>query len=68
MKDSGASDLHEITLRLAFENWERRGRPFGSPQIDWSAAEKALIPSLTQLEQDFSLYSLRLEANEKSYR
>ena len=28
--------------RLAYELWERRGRPLGSPEIDWYAAERAL--------------------------
>jgi Protein of unknown function (DUF2934) len=68
MKNYLAGDLSELTRRLAFENWERRGCPLGSPQIDWSAAEKALTPSHAHLEEDFSLCSLRMEANEQSYR
>jgi DUF2934 family protein len=27
---------------LAYELWERRSRPFGSPEIDWYAAEREL--------------------------
>ena len=33
---------HEIVLELAYQHWERRGRPFGSPEVDWFAAENAL--------------------------
>ncbi len=65
MNDFFAGNLHEYTTKLAFEYWERRGRPLGSPEIDWSAAEKALASSHGHLEEDFSLYSLRLEPNEK---
>ena len=27
----------------AFELWERRGKPQGSPEIDWAAAEKEIL-------------------------
>jgi Protein of unknown function (DUF2934) len=33
---------HEEITKLAYELWERRGRPVGSPDIDWYAAEGAL--------------------------
>ncbi len=28
--------------QLAYEYWERRGRPFGSPEVDWFRAESDL--------------------------
>jgi hypothetical protein len=68
MNDHVVENLHELTTKLAYEYWERRGCPLGSPGIDWSAAEKALATSRGHLEKDFSLYSLRMEPNEKSYR
>ena len=30
-----AGDVHEITAKLAYQFWEQRGRPFGSPELDW---------------------------------
>ena len=33
---------HEEIARLAYQLWERRGQPLGSPEIDWYAAETAL--------------------------
>jgi len=63
-----AGDLHELTEKLAYEYWEHRGRPLGSPEIDWLAAEKALAASHEQSEEDFSLCSLRLEPDEGPYR
>jgi len=66
MNDFFAVGIHEHTAKLAFEYWERRGRPLGSPEIDWSAAEKALASSRGNSEEDSSLNSLRLEANEKA--
>ena len=67
MNNQVAANLHELTTNLAYEYWERRGRPFGSPEIDWSAAEKALATSRGHSEKEFSLYSLRMEPNETSY-
>ena len=37
---------HEFVARLAYQHWERRGMPLGSPEIDWFAAERALYESL----------------------
>jgi len=37
---------HEFVAKLAYENWQRRGMPIGSPEIDWFAAERAVYDSL----------------------
>ncbi len=34
-------NTHEAIARLAYDFWVKRGRPFGSPEVDWFAAEKA---------------------------
>lgn len=39
-------DRHEFVAKLAYKLWEERGRPFGSPEIDWFAAERALYSAL----------------------
>ena len=39
-------DRHEFVAKLAYKFWEGRGRPFGSPEIDWFAAERAVYSSL----------------------
>jgi hypothetical protein len=52
--------------KLAYELWERRGRPLGSPEIDWYAAESAL--GVRDSQEQFSLSSVRLEPQEGSYR
>ena len=33
---------HEEIERQAYRSWEARGRPFGSPEVDWYAAEREL--------------------------
>jgi Protein of unknown function (DUF2934) len=68
MNDFFAGNLDALTKKLAYENWERRGRPFGSPEIDWNAAEKALAPSPGCPEADIFLSSFSLEPNEAPYR
>jgi hypothetical protein len=68
MNNSSSLKLHEALTKLAYEYWERRGRPFGTAEIDWSEAEKALAPSRRDLHEEFSLYSLQLGPDEKPHR
>jgi len=35
-------DRYEVTAKLAYEHWEKKGRPLGSPDVDWYAAEATL--------------------------
>lgn len=37
---------HEFVAKLAYKLWEKRGRPFGSPEVDWFEAERAVYSSL----------------------
>jgi hypothetical protein len=37
---------HEFVEKLAYELWAQRGRPLGSPDVDWFAAEQAAYASL----------------------
>ena len=39
-------DRHEFVAKLAYKFWEERGRPLGSPEVDWFAAERAMYASL----------------------
>lgn len=39
-------DRHEFVAKLAYKLWEERGRPFGSPEVDWLAAERTVYSSL----------------------
>ncbi|OLB30224.1 MAG: hypothetical protein AUH13_12165 [Acidobacteria bacterium 13_2_20CM_58_27] len=57
---------HEGIARLAYELWERRGRPRGSPEIDWYAAETAL--GVQDSREEFSLAGVRFEPEEGAYR
>ena len=64
MAERFAGDAHEVTARLAYQFWEQRGRPFGSPEVDWLAAEKALASAQRDSNVDFPLYGVAMEANE----
>jgi Protein of unknown function (DUF2934) len=35
-------DTRESVEKLAYRLWEDRGRPIGSPEVDWLRAEKEL--------------------------
>lgn len=39
-------DRHEFVAKLAYQLWEERGRPLGSPEVDWFAAERAVYSAL----------------------
>jgi DUF2934 family protein len=39
---------HEFVANLAYKLWEERGRPLGSPDADWFAAEQAVYASLAR--------------------
>ncbi len=41
-----AEDRHDLVAKLAYKLWEQRGRPFGSPEVDWFAAERSVYASL----------------------
>jgi hypothetical protein len=56
---------HDEIAKLAYEFWERRGHPLGSPEIDWYAAESALG---VRNSREFSLPGLSFEPEEGSYR
>ena len=61
--DFFAGDARDVTARLAYELWEQRGRPFGSPEMDWFAAERVLASSRRD-----PLYGIALEPYEGPYR
>ena len=44
--DFPGESRHEFVAKLAYQNWEARGRPLGSPEVDWFAAEQAVYESL----------------------
>ena len=44
--DFMGENRHEFVAKLAYRLWEERGRPFGSPEVDWFAAERAVYLSL----------------------
>jgi len=56
---------HDQIAKLAYELWERRGRPLGSPEIDWCAAESTLRVQGSQ--EPFSLPGVRFEPEEGPY-
>jgi hypothetical protein len=35
-----AVDTNQIVNALAYEYWQQRGRPMGSPELDWFKAEE----------------------------
>jgi Protein of unknown function (DUF2934) len=57
---------HEEIATLAYELWERRGRPLGSPEIDWYAAKSGL--GVRDSREEFMLPGVRFEPEEGVYR
>lgn len=42
---------HEKIQLRAYEFWENRGRPWGTPETDWFRAEQALTGPAAELTQ-----------------
>jgi len=40
--------LHKLTQQVAYQLWVERGRPLGSPEVDWFQAE-ALVDHLESI-------------------
>lgn len=68
MNDKVDKNLHEVMEKVAYYCWECRGRPIGTPEIDWVAAERLLGSIKNDPEHDFSLCSIRPEPDEGPYR
>lgn len=61
-------NAHEATARLAYEFWVQRGSPFGSPEVDWFAAEKAMDSLHGNVGASFYLPAFAMEPDEGPYR
>jgi len=57
---------HDEIAKLAYEFWQRRGHPFGSPEIDWYAAENTLAVRYSQEQSPF--LGVPFESEEGPYR
>jgi hypothetical protein len=61
LTDFYGEDRHELVQEIAYQHWEKRGSPLGSPEIDWFAAEKIVRAYLSasgiELEPEEDLYS-----------
>lgn len=44
--DFAYESRHEFLEKVAYRFWEKRGRPIGSPDTDWKAAEQAVYAKL----------------------
>jgi hypothetical protein len=44
--DFSYESRREFVRELAYKLWTQRGRPLGSPDVDWLAAEQAVYASL----------------------
>jgi hypothetical protein len=63
-----AGNEYELTTKLAYEYWKLRGSPFGSPEVDWLAAQKTIAGSQKHRTEPFSLFSLQMGADESQHR
>ena len=53
-------ELHDVIKELAYEYWEERGRPIGSPEVDWYKAEQTMSSSnsASPVGPPFSAFSM----------
>jgi len=58
MEPSRLENIHAQIAIRAYQRWERRGRPFGSPEEDWVQAEEELRVLLDVQRPPFSSISM----------
>ena len=68
MTHLGEARRHQLISRLAYECWERRGRPLGTPEIDWLTAERAIDADRSALDRDLPFSAIRMEPDEGPWR
>jgi hypothetical protein len=66
--DFSYESRHEFVEKLAYKLWEQRGRPLGSPDVDWFAAEQAVYSSLAASGMITPSPNDRQNMREKIYR
>ena len=59
---------HEVTAVFAYRLWEKRGRPVGSPEVDWFEAKNQLATELAKSEALVALSAVGMEPNEGPWR
>ena len=52
---------HQVTAILAYRLWEKRGRPLGSPEVDWFEAENQLATALAKNGAIIGIYGMGME-------
>ena len=63
-----AGEEHEVTAVFAHRLWEKRGRPVGSPEVDWFEAKNQLATELAKSEALIALSAVGIEPNEGPWR
>ena len=68
MIDFFAGEEHELTAILAYQLWEKRGRPLGSPEVGWFEAKNQLATELAKTDVAISISAMRREPMEEAWR
>ena len=66
MIDFIASDEHEVTALLAYQLWENRGRPVGSPEADWFEAKNQPATALAKNDAALTIFAVGMTPGEGS--
>jgi Protein of unknown function (DUF2934) len=52
--DAGMQQQEKLKL-LAYQFWQERGSPFGTPEVDWFRTENEVRPRMANLEEESPL-------------
>ena len=66
MMDFLAGEEHEVTAVLAYRLWEKRGCPFGSPEVDWFEAKIQMDKALAKDDTTIAIFATGMEATEET--
>jgi hypothetical protein len=60
--------FRQLTATLAYQLWEQRGRPAGTPETDWQEAERLISSELSSLGSDRPSIGFRTGPKEGAFR
>jgi hypothetical protein len=60
--------LRQLTAARAYQLWEKRGRPHGTPETDWQEAERLISLELSSLSSGWPSIGFRTGPNEGAFR
>jgi hypothetical protein len=68
MRKFDGTNRDQLTASYAYQLWQERGSPMGSPEVDWFAAEKAIDAESSLFGGDIPFSTFKMEPDEGPWK